>query len=149
MTPEAQLKAFADRFDPAIAAQGLAAIDRLRALAPGAVEIVYDNYNALAVGFGPSEKASEAIVSIAFYPRWVTLFFLQGAKLDDPAGLLAGEGVRVRSFRLSRPEDLDRPDVQALIAQALERAQVPVDPSSPRRLAIRSVSARQRPRRPL
>lgn len=148
MTPEAQLQAFAAKFDPGIAAQGMAAIDRLRTLARGAVELAYDNYNALAVGFGPSEKPSEAIVSIAFYPRWVTLFFLQGAGLDDPGGLLAGEGARVRSIRLSGPEDLDRPEIRDLITQALACAKVPLDPSAARRLVVRSVSARQRPRRP-
>ena len=40
MTPEARLRAFADRFEPAIAAQGLAAIERLRDLIPGAAELV-------------------------------------------------------------------------------------------------------------
>ena len=47
--------------------------------------------NALAIGFGPTERASEAIFSIAVFPRWVSLFFLQGAGLPDPDGILQGE----------------------------------------------------------
>ena len=47
----------------------------MRARLPGATELVYDTYNALAIGFGPSEKASDAIFSIVLYPRYVTLFF--------------------------------------------------------------------------
>ena len=148
MTPQARLQAFADRFEPEIAAQGLAVIERLRGLIPGATELVYDNYNALAVGFGPGEKASEVIVSVAFYPRWVTLFFMQGAGLDDPAGLFEGKGSTVRSIRLAGPGDLDRADVRALVAQALERARVGIDPEAQRRLVIKSVSTKQRPRRP-
>lgn len=148
MTPEARLRAFADRFEPAIAAQGLAAIERLRDLIPGAAELVYDNYNALAVGFGPGDKASEVVISVAFYPRWVTLFFMQGARLDDPARLLQGKGSTVRSIRLAGPEDLDRADIRALVAQALERARVRINPGATRRIVIKSVSAKQRPRRP-
>jgi hypothetical protein len=33
----------------------------MRGYLPGAIELVYDNYNALAIGFGPSEKSSDAI----------------------------------------------------------------------------------------
>jgi hypothetical protein len=110
---------------------------------------VYDNYNALVVGFGPSERASEAIVSIALYPRWVTLFFLHGAGLADPKGLLKGSGHRVRHVVLSDVTVLDRPPVRALIRQALAAGPRPIDPRARRRMVIRAVSAKQRPRRPV
>ena len=63
---------------------------------PGAQILVYDNYNALAIGFGPSDKAGQAILSLAVMPRWVTLCFLWGKGLADPHGLLKGEGSRVQ-----------------------------------------------------
>ena len=66
-SPEAQLDRFIDKYTPAIAAHARAALVRMRQLLPGAVQLVYDNYNALAIGFGPSERASEAIFSIALY----------------------------------------------------------------------------------
>jgi hypothetical protein len=109
---------------------------------------VYDNYNALAIGFGPSERASEAIFSIALYPRWVTLFFLQGVGLPDPKGLLKGSGKVVRHIVLSSAADLDLPAIQELMTKALRRAEAGIDPTAPGRLVIRSVSAKQRPRRP-
>jgi hypothetical protein len=40
------------------------ALAKMRARLPGAVELVYDNYNALAIGFGPTERTSEAVFSI-------------------------------------------------------------------------------------
>ena len=55
---------------------------------PGAAILVYDNYNALAIGFGPNEKAGQAILSLAVMPRWVTLCFLWGVPLSDPRKLL-------------------------------------------------------------
>jgi hypothetical protein len=147
-TPARQWAAFLSKYDPAVAAAAKAALARMRKYVPGAVELVYDNYNALVVGFGPSEHASEAVVSIACYPRWVTIFFLQGAGLDDPTGLLKGSGRRVRHIVLSDVKVLDRPPVRALIRQALAAAPRPIDPQARRRMAIRSVSAKQRPRRP-
>ena len=64
-TPAQQLGSFLAKFDPRVAASARAALAQLRKKLPGAIELVYDNYNALAIGFGPSEKASEAIFSIA------------------------------------------------------------------------------------
>lgn len=148
MDAEQQFQAFLDRYEPALAARARAILERLRGQLRGATEIVYDNFNALAVGFGPSEKASQAIVSIAVYPRWVNLFFLQnGPALHDPKQLLKGAGARVRHVRIDEAAQIDGPDVRALIVQALATARVPLDPTRPRRMAIRSVSARQRPRR--
>ena len=150
MTPQAQLATFIKKFTPAVAADARAALKRMRRLVPGAVELVYDNYNALAIGFAPSERASEAVISIAVFPRWVTLCFLQsGPKLNDPKRLLKGSGSRVRNIRLASAADLDCAPIRALISEALERASVPIDASARRRLVIKSISARQRPRRPL
>jgi len=123
-------------------------LQRLRALAPGAVEMVYDNYNALVVGFGPSERVSEAIFSLALYPRWINLFFLQAFALDAPFGLLQGEGIAIKHIRLLDASAIDRPEVLALIRQALDRASKPINPTSKPRLVIKSISAKQRPRRP-
>jgi hypothetical protein len=120
----------------------------LRKKLPGAIEIVYDNYNALAIGFGPSDKSSEAIFSIAVFPRWVSLFFLQGAKLPDPHNVLKGSGTQVRHIVLTDLNILKQPAVKKLMALALKSAKKPLQPKQRRRLIIKSVSAKQRTRRP-
>jgi hypothetical protein len=146
--PQLQLDAFLDKYSPAVATLARACLAKMRARLPGAVQLVYDNYNALAIGFGPSERAGAAIFSIALYPRWVTLFFLQGAGLPDPKRLLKGSGKIVRSIVLASAADLDSPAVQGLMATALKRAEPAIDADAPGSLVIRSVSAKQRPRRP-
>jgi Domain of unknown function (DU1801) len=120
----------------------------MRATIPGSIQLVYDNYNALAIGFSSTERASDAVLSIAVYPRWVSLFFLQAAGIPDPNRLLKGSGKKVRHIALASASDLDRPEVQRLIGSALSRATVPIDAQAPNRILIKSVSAKQRPRRP-
>jgi hypothetical protein len=148
-SPERQLAAYMRRYDPAIRKLAQSVLEKMREIVPGAVELVYDNYNALVIGFGPSERASEAVYSVALYPRWVSLFFLQGAGLPDPHKLLRGSGKVVRSIVVKDAAQLDEAPVRALIEAALARARKPIDPRAARRLVIRSVSAKQRPRRPL
>jgi hypothetical protein len=142
-----QLDKFIDKFSAEVAARAREELSRMRALLPCAIEMVYDNYNALAIGFGPSERASEAIFSLAVYPRWVTLFFLQGTKLPDPDKLLQGSGNQVRHIRLTDPGILLTPAVRALMVAALAGARVPLSPATKHRMVIKSVAAKQRARR--
>jgi hypothetical protein len=146
--PEQQLAGFIAKFTPEMAARIRAARRKMRERLPQALELVYDNYNFFVIGYGPSEKASEAIFSLASHAKGVTLCFLHGAGLPDPKGLLKGSGTVVRNIRLETDETLDRADVRALMKVALERAKSPIDPKGVHRLIIKSVSAKQRPRRP-
>jgi hypothetical protein len=148
MEAQGQLDGFIEKFTPEVAALTRAVLAKAKARMPGATIIVYDNYNALALGFGRSEKAGEAILSLAVMPRWVTLCFFRGTSLPDPHGLLKGEGSRIRHVHLHAPEDFDDPRVQALIAAALDQTDWPLDPEAEPRLVIKSISAKQRPRRP-
>jgi len=143
-----ELDSFIDKFTPEVAALARALLARAKARIPGAQILVYDNYNALAIGFGPSGKAGQAILSLAVMPRWVTLCFLHGKGLADPHRLLKGEGSRVRHVRLHTPAAFDDPRIDALIEEALARAEPPIDPNCEQRLIIKSISAKQRPRRP-
>ena len=146
-TPEEQLAGFIAKYTPEIGALAQKALAKMRARLPGAIQLVYDNYNALAIGFSPTERSSDVIFSIALYPRWVSLFFF-GADLPDPQKLLKGSGKQVRHIVLESAADLDKPAVKALMNRALERSAKPLDSENPGRIIIKSISARQRPRRP-
>lgn len=145
--PQAQLTSFLGKYSREIGALARAALAKMRSQLPGAVELVYDNYNALVIGFGPSERPSEAICSLALYPRWVSLVFLHGARLDDPDRLLLGNGKQVRYIVLESAATLDDPAVRRLIKRAVALAGKRPDRSARRQMIIRSISKKQRPRR--
>lgn len=149
MPPKRQLDAFIDRYSPSVAGVAKKAFAILRKRLPTATVLVYDNYNALAIGFGPNERSSDAILSLALWPRWVSLFFLQGAGLDDPHGLLRGSGKRARHVVLDAAQVLDEAPIRKLIAEALSTARVGLQPSGRGSIVIKSVSAKQRARRPV
>src|SRR4051794_8310361 len=123
-SPEKQLTDFLGKYTPALAAKARRVLAAMRKRLPASHRIVYDNYNALVVGFGPTDRAGDAVFSIALYPRWVTLFFLRGAGLHDPRRLLKGSGKVVRHIVLADAADLDEPAVRDLMARALDRAGV-------------------------
>jgi hypothetical protein len=147
-TAQQQLDGFLQKYSPDVEKLGRAAIAHMRKRLPGAVCLVYDNYNALAVGFAPEGKASRTPLSIVLYPRWVTLFFLMGAGLEDPDRLLEGKGSRVRSIRLTNGmKTLKDEAVDRLISAAVMQVNWKLDPRATGEFVIRAVSAKQRPRR--
>ena len=108
MTPEQQLDIFIDRFSPEVAANARAALAMVAARLPGAVRLVYDNYNALAIGFGPNEHAKAIVCSIALYPRWASLFLTNGPTLADPRGSSRRRGERGAACEADARADRER-----------------------------------------
>ena len=148
--PARDLNRFIARYTPEIAGLARGALARMRKRLPTAHQLVYDNYNACAIGFGPTERASDVVFSIALYPQRVSLFFLQAMKsrLQDPDKLLQGSGSLVRFIPLDSPAQIDSAAVQRLMKQALAAAKVPLSRTGKGKLIIKSISAIQRPRRP-
>ena len=145
---EPRLQEFIDKFDPHIADLIRSVRQSLRRRLPGAVEMVYDNYNFFVIGYGPNERASEAVLSIAAQARGVSICFIQGAKLPDPTRLLIGSGKQTRSLRIESADVLLQPAVEELIRAALAFGETSV-PNSGGYTVIKSVSEKQRPRRKL
>jgi hypothetical protein len=145
--PKKQLDSFLAKYNPEIVSLARRALSKMRKRLPGSLEMVYDNYNALVIGFAPNERSADAIFSIVLYPGHINLCFLQGAGIPDPQHRLQGSGHVARHLRLLSSTSLDDPEIVSLMNAALHRARVPLDPKLPRRLIIKSISSQQRPRR--
>jgi hypothetical protein len=145
---EEQLASFMAKYTPEIISLAKAIRARMREVYPTALELVYDNYNALAIGFAPSERTSEAIFSVVLYPKWVSFFFLQARGLPDPDKILRGNGAVCKHIVLPSLDALNSPAVRTMMREAEVQAKVPFDPKGVHRLIIKSISKNQRPRRP-
>ncbi len=143
---ESQLKEFIDKFDTKNQAVIRAVRKALRKRLPTTNEIVYDNYNFFVIGYSPTERTSDTIVSIAAGRNGVGLSFYRGATLPDPHNVLQGSGSQNRFIRLESAAVLDQPEVAALIDAAVAQGK-PLAESGKGKLIIRSISAKQRPQR--
>ena len=145
--PEAQLKGFVEKFDLKHQKLIWAARRALRKRFPTANELVYDNYNFFVIGYCPTQRPSDYIVSIAGAANGIGLSFNHGASLPDPHKMLLGSGVQNRFIRLESAATLDRPEVKALLAAAVAQNKAPLPEKGKGKLIIRSISAKQKPRR--
>ena len=89
--PEERLRAFIAKFERKDQARIRAARKWMRRRLPTAVEMVYDNYNFLVIGYSPTERPSDAVLSLAAGANGLGLCFLHGARIPDP-------GLRARFF---------------------------------------------------
>jgi hypothetical protein len=144
---EQRLAAFIGKFDPEDQRLIRAVRKAVRKRLPTAHELVWDNYNFFVIGYSPTERPADSIVSITAQANRVGLCFIQGAGLPDPDHLLLGSGKQTRFIRLESAGVLARPEVEALVAAAIARAKIPLPATGRGSLIIRSVAAKQRPRR--
>jgi Domain of unknown function (DU1801) len=142
-----QIAGFIAKFDPRVARLIRSTRTAVRRRFPTAVELVYDNYNFLVFGFSSSERPSDAIVSLPANAKGVGLCFIYGAKLKDPHKILQGSGNQTRFIRLDSAQTLEKPEVKALLKAAIEQAKTPLPKTGHGTTIIKSVSAKQRPRR--
>jgi hypothetical protein len=143
---ETQLRSFIDKFAPKDQKLIRAVRSAVRKRFPGANELVWDNYNFFVIGYSPTERPTDSIVSIAARANGVGLCFLHGATLPDPKNLLLGSGKQNRFIRLESADVLAHPDVEALVRAAISQSNIPFPARGRGKLIIRSISAKQRPR---
>ena len=143
-----ELATFIAKYSPPIQTQFRAARSHLKKLLTLGYELVYDNYNGLGCGFSTTTKSSGIFISIVAYPKWITLFFFNGVRLPDPQRMLQGSGVKIRSLRLQPFTLLKSAEVDALLAHAINAVEVELAAAPKMTTVVKSVSAKQRPRRP-
>ena len=144
---EKQLSSFIDKFEPKHRVLIRAVRKALRQRFPTAHELAYDNCNFFIIGYGPTERPSDCIVSVAAASNGVGLCFIRGASLPDPKKTLLGSGKQTRFLWLESASVLERSEVQALLTAAEAQGRTPLPRHGRGKLVIRSVSAKQRSRR--
>ena len=147
VTPAEQLDHFINKFDTKNAALIRSVRKALRKRFPTAHELVYDNYNFFVIGYCASERPSDCIVSLVADANGVQLSFYYGATVPDPHKLLRGSGKQNRFLKIDSAAILARPEVEDLIASAVDQAETPLPANGRGKLVIRSISEKQRPRR--
>jgi len=87
-------------------------------LYPDSNELIYDNYNALAVGYSPSDRAGDVFCSFAVYSKHVNFGFNRGSEIADPDKILNGEGSLYRHITVHNINDFPEAYIKTLLAEA-------------------------------
>ena len=138
VTPEAQLRSLIENFDPKNQKLIRSVRSAVRKRLPTANELVYDYGVSLVIAYSPTEQGIEGIVSISARADGLSLYFMHGPKLPDPKKLLTGSAKLVRYIPVEAASRLKHPDVEALIAAAIDKAAVPLPSRGNGKLVIKT-----------
>jgi hypothetical protein len=89
-------------------------------LYPQTNELIYDNYNAVAFGWSPTDKVGHTFCSMAIgrTSKNIHFGFYWGSEISDPKGILMGEGNQYRYILVESLEEFPKTYMKKLIKEA-------------------------------
>jgi hypothetical protein len=87
-------------------------------LYPNCNELIYDNYNALAFGWSPTEKLGDTFCTIAVLEKYVHFGFYWGTQIADPKKILLGKGNQYRYLIIKDASDFPKTYIKKLLKEA-------------------------------
>ena len=89
-------------------------------LYPQCNELIYDNYNALAIGWSPTDKVGHTFCSIAVgrTSNNVHFGFYWGSEISDPDKILLGEGNQYRYILVPDKNKFPKAYIKKLVKEA-------------------------------
>jgi hypothetical protein len=119
-------------------------------LCPKTNELIYDNYNAVAFGWSPTEKLGHTICSIAVgrSSKNVHFGFYWGSELSDPDKILLGEGNQYRYILVTDKKKFPKVYIRKLVNEAYINALSKVKDQKlivSGKTIVKSVSEKKRP----
>ncbi len=114
-----QLKEFLQPYDKDI--QDLALELRLfiTTIAPEANELIWDNYNALAIAYSKSEKLKDAFCHLSIYSKHVNFGFNRGSELIESKLKLKGTGKLIRHIQVNGMDTFPIEEVKKSVMEAI------------------------------
>ena len=119
-------------------------------LCPDANELIYDNYNAVAFGWSPTDRPSHTICSIAVgrSSKNVHFGFYWGNEIADPENILLGNGNQYRYILVKDFKEFPKEYITKLVNEAYVNSLSKVkDPKQiiKGQTIVKSVSEKRRP----
>src|SRR5678815_4684464 len=118
-------------------------------LYPDSNELIYDNYNALAVGWSPTDRVGHTFCSIAVGRTSNNLHFgfYWGSELSDPDKILLGEGNQYRYILVPDKNKFPKTYIRKLVKEAYANSRAKVKDKkqiAQGQTIVKSVSAKKR-----
>jgi hypothetical protein len=119
-------------------------------LCPQANELIYDNYNAVAFGWSPTDKVGHTICSIAVgrSSKNVHFGFYWGSELSDPNKILLGGGNQYRYILVTEKEKFPKAYIKKLVNEAYANSLAKVKDQKQiisGQTIVKSISLKKRP----
>ncbi len=132
MKPNAQLHTFLKPYDPRIRELALQLRTFITDTVPQANELIWDNYNAVAIAYSKTEQLKGAFCHIAVYAHHVNFGFNRGTELPSSTLGLKGKGKHIRHLKVTDFQTFQKSEVEKLLLRAVALS----DADLPKNIAV-------------
>lgn len=119
MKPNPELKNFIEPYHEGIQKLTMELRDFITDLVPQANELIWDNYNAVAMAYSKSETLKDAFCHIAVYSKHVNFGFNRGAELASSSLKLNGKGKLIRHISVKNITSFPKKEIKTLVWEAI------------------------------
>ena len=145
----AELKRFLKPFPRDVQNTVLWLRDFVWKLYPKSNELIYDNYNALAFGWSPTDRVGHVFCNVAVGRTSLNIQFgfYWGSQIADPEKKLIGQGNQYRYFLVKNRNDFPKVYMKKLLKEAFVHSMLKVKDQSQLmegKTIVKSVSAAKR-----
>ncbi len=119
MVPHKRLKEFLDPYPSEVQEIAYELRDFITSTVPEANELIWDNYNAVAIAYSKSEKLKDAFCHIAMYAKYVNFGFNRGAELSESTVKLEGKGKLIRHLKVTDFSNFPKATIKKMIYEAV------------------------------
>lgn len=123
MKAHPDLTTFLEPYDPKIQQLAIELRDFITKLVPNANELIWDNYNAVAMAYSTSKKLKDAFCHIAVYSKHVNVGFNRGSELVNLPLKLEGTGKLIRHFSVKEIATFPKKEITQIIWEAIAIAE--------------------------
>jgi len=119
MQAHPELKKFLSPYDESIQNLFFELRDFVLNTIPNTNELIWDNYNALALAYSKSEKLKDAFCHMAVYAKHVNFGFNRGAELSKRNLSLEGKGKLIRHIKVETMDSFPKEEIKTMIYEAI------------------------------
>ena len=124
MKPNPQLKTFITPYNDRIQKLTIELREFITDLVPEANELIWDNYNAVAIAYSKSEQLKDAFCHIALYSKHINFGFNRGTELTKTNVQLNGKGKRIRHLSVNDFESFPKAAIKKMILEAVQISEI-------------------------
>ena len=115
---------------------------------PTTNELIWDNYNAVAIAYSKSTELKDAFCHLSVYGNHVNFGFNRGAELSNSSIQLLGKGKLIRHITVPNFDSFPKTEVKKLLAEAIEISEkfnpLLVEASTTSQSMVMSISKKKR-----
>ena len=86
---------------------------------PTCNELIWDNYNAVAIAYSKSDKLKDAFCHIAIYAKHINFGFNRGSELTKSHLQLSGNGKLIRHITINNFDEFPENEIRKMLFEAI------------------------------